>query len=89
MSVLSLTEAKRYLKLDVDYTDEDDDIQPLIDAAEKYLLNADCTLNPDDAVAIMAIKMLVNHWYENREPVGSGNKLAYGLQSLITQLQYC
>jgi len=88
-SVLTLAEAKKYLKLDVDYTDEDDDIQPLIDAAEGYLKNAGCTLNTGDKVAKLAIKMLVVHWYENREPIGSGNKLAYGLQSLITQLKYC
>ena len=89
MSVLSLSEAKGYLSIDAEDTDRDGDIQPLIDAAEGYLINAGCTLNPDDAVAKLAIKMLVNHWFENREPIGSGNKLAYGLQSLITQLQYC
>lgn len=89
MSILSLSEAKKYLKFDDDYTDEDGDVEPLIDAAETYLKNAGCTLNTVDEVAKLAIKMLVVHWYENREPIGSGNKLAYGLQSLITQLKYC
>ncbi len=89
MSVLTLAEAKKYLRLDVDCTDEDTDIIALINAAEGYLKNAGCTLNTDDEVAKLAIKMLVVHWYENREPIGSANKLAYGLQSLIAQLKYC
>lgn len=89
MSVLNLSEAKQYLRLEDNYTDEDTAIQSLIDSAEKYLLNAGCILNPDDAVTKLAEKMLVNHWYENREPVGNGGKLAYGLQNLIAQLKYC
>lgn len=88
MSVLSLEEAKEYLHCD-DTTDGDNDIQELIDTAEKYLLNAGCTLNPGDPVAKLAEKFLVNHWYENREPGGNANKLAYGLQCLIIQLQNC
>lgn len=87
MSILNLGEAKKYLR--VDYEDEDEDIQSLLDAAEKYLINAGCTLNVDDEEAKLAIKMLVVHWYENREPIGTASKLAYGLQSLIAQLKYC
>ena len=87
-NILSLTEAKEYLRCD-DNIDSDNDIQELIDTAEKYLLNAGCTLNLGDPVAKLAEKMLINHWYENREPVGNANKLAYGLQCLIIQLQNC
>lgn len=87
--VLTLEEAKKYLRLDVDDIEEDNDVIPLILAAEGYLTNAGCTLNTGDEVAKLAIKMLVVHWYENREPIGKGDKLAYGLQALITQLQYC
>lgn len=87
MSILSLNEAKAFLK--IDYSDEDTDITALINAAEGYLKNAGCTLNAGDEVAKLAEKMLVVHWYENREPTGSANLLAFGLQSLITQLQYC
>lgn len=87
--ILKADEAKRYLRLDEDYTDEDTDITALVMAAEGYLKNAGCTLKDGDELAKLAIKMLVVHWYENREPTGEANKLAYGLQSLITQLQYC
>lgn len=87
--ILALDEAKKYLRLDIEDTEEDADITALIMAAEGYLKNAGCTLNTGDEVAKLAIKMLVVHWYENREPIGQGDKLAYGLQALITQLQYC
>lgn len=86
--ILSLNEAKKYLRIEIDYTDEDDDITALTNSAEGYLKNAGCVLNSDDEVAKLAIKMLVVHWYENREPIGQGNQLAFGLQSLITQLKY-
>lgn len=87
-NILNLEEAKEYLHCD-DTTDSDSDIQELIETSEKYLLNAGCTLNSGDPVAKLAEKMLVNHWYENREPVGAGAKLTYGLQCLIIQLQNC
>jgi len=88
MSILSIEEAREYLHCD-ETTDDGNDIQELIDTSEKYLLNAGCTLNQGDPIAKLAEKMLVNHWYENREPTGSANKLAYGLQYLIIQLQNC
>lgn len=87
--VLALSEAKTYLRVNLEDTEEDTDVTALIMAAEGYLKNAGCTLNVGDEVAKLAIKMLVVHWYENREPIGQGDKLAYGLQALITQLQYC
>ncbi|WP_333860796.1 head-tail connector protein [Clostridium sp.] len=90
MSILNLGEAKKYLR--VDYEDEDEDIQSLLDAAEKYLINAGCILNENDEIAKLAIKMLINEWYENRGPVLIGSiskKLEYGLQALIAQLKYC
>lgn len=89
MSKVDLAETKKYLRIDVDDTDEDESIQSLIDAAEGYLINAGCVLNVGDAVAELAIKMLTNHWYNHREPIGKADLLAYGLSSLIAQLQYC
>ena len=37
----------------------------------------------------LAIKMLVLHWYENREVIGNANKLSFSLDNIITQLKYC
>ncbi|MGX7745690.1 head-tail connector protein [Rhodopseudomonas parapalustris] len=90
--ILSLAEAKQYLRIELSYTDEDTDITALISAAEGYLKNAGCVLNIGDEVAKLAIKMLVVHWYENRDSVliGSISKsMEYSLQSIVTQLKYC
>jgi hypothetical protein len=35
----------------------------------------------------LAQLMLISHWYENREPEGKADKLAYGLSGIILQLQ--
>jgi hypothetical protein len=92
VSILSLDEAKSYLHFDDDYIDEDVDIQSFIDAAEMYLKNAGCILNPDDQLAKLAIKILVSNWYENRciEITGPNfNKIKFSLDVIITQLKYC
>lgn len=66
-------------------------VQPIFDAAESYIINAmeqkDKTENEKNPVFCLAVEMLFVHWYDNREPIGSTSKIAYGLQGLITQLQ--
>ena len=89
--VVSIEEAVKYMRYEMDDIDEEqaEGITNLIMAAQIYLKNAGCVLTKEDEMAKLAVKMLVVHWDENREPIGETNKLAYGLQSLITQLQYC
>ncbi|WP_024833828.1 head-tail connector protein [Ruminiclostridium josui] len=87
--ILTLEEAKKYLKADVDDTSEDQDIESLISAAEEYLKNAGCKLPEGNELAKLAIKLLVVHWHENREPIGKADKLQYSLSNIIFQLQYC
>lgn len=92
MGVLSLSEAKQYLRLEDDYTDEDASIQALVDAAETYLINAGCILKPDDQLAKLAVKILAVNWYENRSIEITGpnfNKIKFSLDVIITQLKYC
>jgi hypothetical protein len=36
----------------------------------------------------LAIKLLVGHWYSNRDIVGKADKLAFSLDSMILQLKY-
>ena len=81
-----LEEIKEYMK--IDSNDEDILITSLIEAANNYLLNAGVK-NFDNSLYNLAIKMLVLHWYENREVVGNAGKLAFTLDNIITQLQYC
>lgn len=83
--ILTLAEAKSWGIIEV--TDDDTEITALITAAETYLTNAGCTLIDTDELAKLAVKMLVIHWYENREVIGKAEKLAYGLAAIITQLQ--
>ncbi|EPR12317.1 head-tail connector protein [Ruminiclostridium papyrosolvens] len=87
--ILTLVEAKKYLKGDESDTSEDLDILSLITAAEEYLKNAGCKLPEGNELAKLAIKLLVVHWHENREPIGKADKLQYSLSNIILQLQYC
>lgn len=82
-----LDEVKEYLR--IDGTDEDTEIQGLINAAEAYLTNAGVIKDETKELYKLAVKMLVVNWYENRQPIGKADKLAFGLDSIITQLKYC
>lgn len=89
--IVDISEMKEYLR--VDGEDEDDTIISLINSAESYLKNAGCALTDAEGtplkLAQLAIKQLVVHWYENREPVGKSDRLTFSLDNIITQLQYC
>ena len=82
-----LEEVKQYLR--IDGIEEDIEIQSLIDAAEEYLSNSGAVKNQTNPLYKLAVKMLVSNWYENREPIGKAEKLAFSLESLISQLKYC
>lgn len=81
-----LQEIKEYMRIDEDY--EDLLIQTLIISAESYLSNAGAIVNYENSLYKLAVKMLVLHWYENREVIGDAKKLSYSLDSIITQLVY-
>ncbi|MDZ4456737.1 head-tail connector protein [Bacillus cereus] len=85
---LTLEEAKKYLR--VDGNEEDDLIASFVIAAEIYIKNA-TSKNVDlkSELAKLAARILIAHWYENREPVGKAEQLAFSLQSILVQLQYC
>ncbi|PGC82330.1 head-tail connector protein [Bacillus toyonensis] len=86
--VLTVEEAKKYLRVDGD--EEDDLITSFVIAAEMYIKNA--TSNNVDLkseLAKLATRILIAHWHENREAVGEAEQLAFSLQSILVQLQYC
>lgn len=86
--VLKLEEAKAYLR--VDGNEEDMLITSFITAAERYIKNATSKdVNLNDELAKLAARILIAHWYENREAVGKAEQLAFSLQSILVQLQYC
>jgi uncharacterized phage protein (predicted DNA packaging) len=80
-----LEEVKFYLRVDGD--EEDASIQSLIDASKEYLRNTD-VVERDSNLYRLAIKMLVSHWYENREIVGKDREIPYGFKAIVTQLRY-
>lgn len=86
--VLTVEEAKKYLRVDGD--EEENLITSFVIAAEIYIQNAtrqDVKL--DSVLAKLAARILISHWYENREAVGKAEQLAFSLQSILVQLQYC
>ncbi|MBE6829151.1 MAG: phage gp6-like head-tail connector protein [Ruminococcaceae bacterium] len=68
-----------------------EDVRPLFDAAEAYIINAieekDKVKNEKNPLFCLAVKMLLSHWYDNRQPVGQSGALPFGLGAIITQLQ--
>lgn len=86
-TILPLAGAKSWLRILPDDTDNDADVLGAVMAAEGYLTESGCALTSDNPVAIMAIKMKMVDFYENRDPGSRGSKLDAGLSSLINQLQ--
>lgn len=86
---MNLEEIKQFLRID---GDEDDTlIKSLQLAAEEYLSNAGAIKSYDRELYKLAVKLLISHWYENRDAVlvGSISKpLEFSLNCMIIQLQY-
>lgn len=86
---MTLEELKLFLR--VDGTDEDSLIEGLQLSAERYLRNAGVNKDYTDELYKLAIKLLVGHWYENRnvETIGKNiSKIAFSLDAIIFQLKY-
>lgn len=84
---MGLDELKLFLR--IDGTEEDSLLLSLQSAAENFMTNAGVTVDYNNELYKLAIKLLVSHWHENREVVGNANKLAFSLDTIITQLKYC
>lgn len=85
--MITLEETKDYLRVDLD--DEDTLIESLITASDQYLKNAGAKPTGHEELYKTTQKLLVSHWYEEREPTGSAIKLEHALRSLIFQLKWC
>lgn len=88
--MLSLQEAKEFLR--VDHDEEDASINGLLQASEGYIINAigvkEITDDRQKELFKLAQKLLIAHWYENREVIGKTDKAAFSLSSILVQLQY-
>lgn len=89
-----LEEVKPYLRVDGNY--DDMVISPLISSA-KAKLKGSGVKEPDELandelkeLYKLAVKMLVSHWYENREQEAEGRTqhvITLGVQSIILDLK--
>jgi uncharacterized phage protein (predicted DNA packaging) len=88
--ILTLDEAKLFLRLDADYTEEDVLVQALIDAATEHLKNATGTVfDSTNSLAKLYISVVVDDFYSTRQieqPLKTKTRIILG--SIITQLQY-
>lgn len=76
---------KLYLR--IDGAEEDSFIEALMKAAEEYMEECGVKKSTSELYKL-CIKMLCNHWYENREVTGVDTKLAHSLDSIIFKLKY-
>ena len=88
--LISLKEAKEYLRVDGD--EEDTLITSLIAAAEVYLKNATGkNFESTNELARLFCLVLVVDWYENRTYIAGkvGDGVRPVIESILAQLNYC
>ncbi|MGG3843259.1 head-tail connector protein [Anoxybacillus thermarum] len=87
--IISIFEAKQWLKIDHD--EEDAVIDMLIHAAEAYIKNATGNVFDDtNHLAKLLCLVFVTDWYENREMIGkTSEKIRPTVESIIAQLSHC
>lgn len=91
---LEMGEVKAWLRLENEYTDEDQIINLLMVNAENYLKRSitdfEIKLADGDfkASAILVANMLIVDWYENRDFGGGLNeKLRHSIRSILLQME--
>lgn len=85
---MELEEIKNFLK--VDFDDDNKLILELKSAAIEYLENAGIIQNEKSNLYKLALKILINHWYTNRNIAMVGtitNEVEFSLQRIMAQLK--
>lgn len=83
-----LEEVKQYLR--IDGSEDDSFLTSLLSAAKEYITNATgIVVDESNDLHKLAVNLLVTNWYENREPIGKAEKLAFSLESIFIQMRYC
>lgn len=71
--------------------DELPTIRSFILSAQSYLYNADA-FHPENPLTILAVKLIVGHWLENRDSMGyeykSTRDLPIGITSIVNSLSH-
>lgn len=84
MSAVNLADMKAHLR--VSFDSEDTYIQSLIDAAESYVDSIGVGFDsPIQDALVHAIKLIVGHWYQNREAAAETppKAIAFGVDMLL------
>lgn len=92
--IIDLSLAKKYLRIEDTYIEEDDILTIMIDNAEVYIENAVGAIDSNNPKMLNQAKLLalvlVTDFYENRELTGKvSEKVRFTINSIITQLNYC
>lgn len=83
-----IEEVKIYLR--IDGSEEDFFLASLISASKEYIKNAvGVPVDETNDLHKLAVMLMVAHSYENRLPIGEGEKLAFSLESILLQMRYC
>lgn len=88
---------KGYLRIEVEFTEEDILIEGFIKEAKEYIKNAvGKEFNIDNKLYLRAIMLYVANAYENRNAVSDGItksgepvRMLYNMDGLLLQLRYC
>lgn len=87
---MTLAEAKAFLK--VDFNDDDDFIELLIDVAEEYIIDAIGKCDETVARVKLLMRIIVGELYEKRSMTfdidNTNQKVQYTIRSIINQLSY-
>jgi uncharacterized phage protein (predicted DNA packaging) len=83
-----LEDVKIYLRIDGD--EEDTLLESLLLASKEYIKNSVGTVvDEENNLHKLAVNLIVANSYENRLPIGQGEKLAFSLESILLQMKYC
>lgn len=90
--IVELDEMKMYMRIELLDNEENDLIESLIMTAEEYVKNATGFKFENNVphIAKLIVKMLVTHWYDNRETLTEVfmHNIDYSVRVLLTQLKY-
>lgn len=87
--MITLEEAKVYLKVESNVTDEDELITALISAASEYIQNATGKADSGSKIYELCEKILVAHWYENRGVATTANiiEMPHTVQAMLAHIK--
>jgi uncharacterized phage protein (predicted DNA packaging) len=84
---MTIEEFKNYAR--IDYNDDDEFIQSLIEASKKYIEESTGkTLDENNSLHTLLLKILTLHFYENRQAITSNsvNEVPYTITNLLTHI---